>query len=151
MNLLHPFRKDIKRQLQEYVDWKASTKGTPIAIEHKECLLTFISVAHLSTVEDLVIEHVYDFKDWLLNRYGSTYTFQKHMHVVQCFLRFYRKFAIISEMTKLGRKPNVEMIKTVKEYRKKNLTYRDLQKLLELKHGRVYNLKTLNFWGNYNK
>ena len=147
----NPFKhfSEIDIRLKEYYVWKTETKSISVALDHKEPIVKFITLNHITSPDQIVIEHVHDFKSWVLDHYASDYTIEKNMKPIRCFLRFCQRYDIIGQMNKLGRKPNLEMIKQVKEYRKKKITYRDLQKILEGKYGRDFNLKTLNFWGNY--
>lgn len=144
------FTKDLRRQVNEFVDYKSEIRGVMVGSNHKEWLVKFIAVVPKNNVHDLDINDLYIFKGWLLDRYTGDFLINSALHSVRCFLRFYRRHDILNEMAKVGRKPNLEKIQQVQDLKRKGLSLRDIKTLME-RGGRKVHLTTLHFWANYSR
>lgn len=144
----NPFKhySEIDVRLKEFFVWKTETVGISIALHYKEAVVKFIMISHVDSPNDLVIEHVHDFKSWVLDHYCSDYLIEKQMKAIRSFLRFCQRYDIIFEMNKLGRKPDYMAIAVTKELVvKKKLTYRDVVKEFA-KRGRRIDVKQVHRW-----
>lgn len=105
----------------------------------------------MKSVFDIEPQHVNWYRMWLMDRYMGTYTVEKAISSVNALLVFYHRYDILHDMHITRRPPNLEMIKVVKDYRAKNMPFRDIKAILErrAKDGKRYDLKTLWFWAHY--
>lgn len=142
MNIITLFRtKDIRRQLDGYIDWKRQTKGWGTALTHREWMSRFIIVSKVTDAHKIDVEHINYFMDWVVNKYPSDWAKISALNALRCFLRFYKRYDIIMYMTRLGRKPNYEMIGIVKGLRNQNppLSIRAIaKKLTKEKKKKIY-------------
>lgn len=128
---------------------KELKKGLSVAVSHQQWIVKFVALSKKEDANDFDINDVTEFKSWLLNRYPTDYIIESALHSVRCFLRFHRRYDILFVMTQLGRKPNLERISEVKDYRQKGFSFRNIQNLMLKKNKRNYDLKTLHFWAHH--
>jgi hypothetical protein len=134
MNIFTIFRtRDIRRQLDNYIDWKRQTKGWGTALTHREWMSRFIAVTKVKDAHELTEYDINYFMDWVVNKYPSDWAKISALNALRCFLRFYKRYDIIMYMTRLGRKPNYEMIGIVKGLRNQNppVPFRQIVKKLK--------------------
>lgn len=147
--MLFFFRKrTIFDQIDDFVEYKKGAAGHPAAVEHKERLMIFCEVVNPRDIQSLTLDDVYDFKGWLLDRFHGQYHVESHMHSVRCLLRFYRKYEILTQMTRLGRKPDYMAIARVKELRslKPPKSYREIILDFKKREGRKVDKRQVNRW-----
>lgn len=140
-------KKRAARQIGEFVDWKRERAGTPVAVEHKERLMLFLDTIRPASVQSISIDDVWNYKYFLLDRFHGEYLSGAHMHSVRCLLRFYRRYDILAQMTRLGRKPDYMAIAKVKEWRsqKPPLSYSKIIARFK-EEGRRIDVKQVHRW-----
>lgn len=135
---LFKVRTKIEYQVDEYINWKA-TKSSLSAQEHRKILDLFLASFKYKDIKEITLKQVEKFRiDTLQTK--AVYSSMKAMQAVRCFLRYHSKHidinpeavqdnnidlslvtrsAIIITMTekKLGRPPQIELIKKVKHLR----------------------------------
>ena len=146
--MLHLFRRGIRSQVNEFIDYKRAKNGIFVASHHKEWMMKFLYIIRKSDVYDLTLDDIYEYKDHLMNTLSGDYTRNEAMHSLRCFLRYHRRYDILVHMAKVGRKPNLPKIKEVQEYVRKGLSRRDIQAVLS-RGGRRVHLTTVQLWAKY--
>jgi hypothetical protein len=129
MNIFNLFRdRDIKRQVDLFVEYKVSMKGWGTGINHREWLGKFIAVTHCKDVYKVTENDICYFTDWVIDKHPTEYSKLCALNALRCFFRFYKRYDILAFMIKLGRKPNYVMIGKVKMMRAKNppVPYREI-------------------------
>lgn len=98
--MLKIFGNEIKRQVQEFVDYKKEKNGMFVASHHKEWLVKFLHITEKKSVYELNIDDLYLYKDAMMNSFASDYMIELSLHSLRCFLRYYRRHDLLAVMHK---------------------------------------------------
>lgn len=147
----HKKTDSLRDQVAKYISVKEGKWSESKIEECEEWLEVFLQNITTQSVYDLAIRDIELFGLWLEENVSSNFSKSRAVLVIRSLLRFYRRFDILNGMANTGRKPNWKMIETVKLYRDKGLSYRDIQAIMLKKKKRKFDVNILHFWGTYNK
>lgn len=110
-------KRELDQQVKAFIEYKREVVGPLAALQHREWLAKFCYITLAKNIYELTLDDIYYYKERLYELYAANYVIEAGVHSIRCLLRFYRRYDILAQMTKLGRKPNTEAIEKVRAYR----------------------------------
>jgi len=140
------FKKEIDKQIKEYIVWKSSVFPSCFLKEEYKELNTFVKFSKIKNIHDIAVKDIEKFKSKIYNT-STPFSVQKAERVIRAFLRFHK--IVFSAQTatmrymkaarlKPGPAPDLIKDEKILAYRMEGLSFSKIADKMNLSVSSVY-------------